>query len=197
MNTVSEEGIAKINTTSKLVLRKRGDSAVEFYNAANRLYALRFIEVAVIGGHRVLYFLLRLAEGKRGGAPDKETGRMIVAVITQYLDEHPDDLVCYCHRDNAESDAANRIFHLWARANRDLLNGRVSYFDGTGHNAGGQGLHFMVIHHLACKDSAELNAFILANSDDFAASVREQIVLLGELEEKKLHELCDALGSAP
>ena len=27
-NTVSEEGIAKINATSTLVLRKRGDSAV-------------------------------------------------------------------------------------------------------------------------------------------------------------------------
>ena len=30
-----------INTNSKLVLRRRGDSAVEFYNAANRLYTLR------------------------------------------------------------------------------------------------------------------------------------------------------------
>ena len=53
MNTVSEEGIAKINTMSKLVLRRRGDSAVEFYNAASRLYVLHFIEVAEIGGHRV------------------------------------------------------------------------------------------------------------------------------------------------
>ena len=52
MNTVSEEGIAKINTMSKLVLRRRGDSAVEFYNAASRLYVLHFIEVAEIGGHR-------------------------------------------------------------------------------------------------------------------------------------------------
>ena len=43
---------------------------MEFYNAANRLYVLHFIEVAEIGGHRVLYFMLRLVEGKRGGAPD-------------------------------------------------------------------------------------------------------------------------------
>ena len=40
MNTVSEEGIAKINATSKLVL----------YNDAQRLYVLHFIEVAEIGG---------------------------------------------------------------------------------------------------------------------------------------------------
>ena len=53
MNSVSEEGIAKINATSRLVLRKRGDSAVEFYNDAQRLYVLHFIEVAEIGGHRV------------------------------------------------------------------------------------------------------------------------------------------------
>ena len=69
MNTVSEEGIAKINATSRLVLRKRGDSAVEFYNDAQRLYVLHFIEVAEIGGHRVMYLMTRLADGKRGRAP--------------------------------------------------------------------------------------------------------------------------------
>ena len=184
MNTVSEEGIAKINTISKLVLRKRGDSAVEFYNAASRLYVLHFIEVAEIGSHRVLYFVLRLADGKRGGAPDKEVGRMIVAVITQYLEEHPDDLVCYCHSDNPLTNAINRIFHLWARSNSDITDGRVTFFDGAGHHAEGCGLHFMVIHHLKCQDIAELKAYILENSDAFAASVREQIILLHEIEEK-------------
>jgi len=43
LNTLSEEGIAKINTASRLVLRRKGDSAVEFYNAANRFYVFRFI----------------------------------------------------------------------------------------------------------------------------------------------------------
>ena len=61
---------------------------MEFYNAAGRLYVLHFIEVAEMGNHRVFYFMLRLADGKRGGTPDKEVGRMIVAVITQYLAEH-------------------------------------------------------------------------------------------------------------
>jgi hypothetical protein len=192
LNTVSDEGIAKINTTSKLVLRKRGDSAVEFYNAANRLYTLRFVEVAEMGSHRVLYFLLRLADGKRGGAPDKEMGRMVVAVITQYLEEHPDELVCYCHSDNYSTNAINRIFHLWARSNRDVIDGKVTSFDGAGHNAEGHGLHFMVIHHLRCKDIAELKTYIQENCDEFAASVREQIVLLHEIEDK-LHESDDAV----
>ena len=165
----------------------RGDSAVEFYNAANRLYVLHFIEVAEMGSHRVLYFMLRLVDGKRGGAPDKEVGRMIVAVITQYLEEHPDDLVCYCHYDNPLTNAINRIFHLWARSNQDVIDGRVTSFDGVGHNAEGEGLHFMVIHHLTCKDIAQLKACILEDSDAFAASVREQIILLHRIEEKK-HE---------
>ena len=166
------------------MLRRRGDSAVEFYNAAGRLYVLHFIEVAEIGSHRVLYFVLRLADGKHGGAPDKEVGRMIVAVITQYLEEHPDDLVCYCHSDNPLTNAINRIFHLWARSNSDITDGRVTFFDGAGHNAEGFGLHFMVIHHLQCQDIAELKAYILENSDAFAASVREQIILLHHIEEK-------------
>ena len=186
MNTVSEEGIAEINTLSKLVLRKRGDSAVEFYNTANRLYVLRFIEVAEMGGHRVLYFYLNLAEGKRGGAPDKEVGRMIVAVITQYLEEHPDDLVCYCHYDNVLSDALNRIFHLWARSYQDVIGGKVTCFDGTGHNHEGRGLHFMVIHHLRCKDIAGLKTYILENSDAFATTVKEQILLLLDIKEQML-----------
>ena len=175
----------------KLVLRKRGDSAVEFYNAANRLYVLHFIEVAEMGGHRVLYFLLRLADGKRGGAPDKEVGRMIVAVITQYLEEHPDELVCYCHA-NPLTNAINRIFHLWARSNSDITDGRVTSFDGTGQHTKGWGLHFTVIHHLKCKGIAELKACILENGDAFAASVREQIILLHEIEEK-MHETDDAV----
>ncbi len=178
MNTVSEEGIAKINTLSKLVLRKRGDSAVAFYNAASRLYVLRFIEVAQMGGHRVLYFMLNLAEGKRGGAPDKEVGRMVVAVLTQYLEEHPDELVCYCHYNNVKSNALNRIFHLWERFNQDVIDGKITFFDGAGHNHEGIGLHFMVIHHRKCKDSAKLKAYILENSDAFATNIREQIVLL-------------------
>ena len=76
MNTVSEEGIAKINATSKLVLRSRGDAAVEFYNDAQRLYVLHFIEVVEIGGHRVMYLMTRLADdipssdgGDAGGEP--------------------------------------------------------------------------------------------------------------------------------
>ena len=165
---------------------------MEFYNAAGRLYVLHFIEVAQMGSHRVLYFLLRLVDGKRGGAPDKEVGRMIVSVITQYLEEHPDDLVCYCHSDNPLTNAIDRIFHLWARSNTDLIDGRVTFFDGAGHNADGLGLHFMVIHHLTCKDIAELKAYILENSDAFATSVREQIILLHRIEEK-MHESDDAV----
>ena len=90
---------------------------MEFYNAASRLYVLHFVRGAGMGSHRVLCFWLNLAGGKRGGAAGKEVGRMIVAVITQYLEEHPDDLVCYCHYDNPLTNAINRIFHLWARSN--------------------------------------------------------------------------------
>ena len=115
---------------------------MEFYNAAGRLYVLHFIEVAEMGSHRVLYFWLNLAEGKRDGAADKEVGRMIVAVITQYLEEHPDDLLCFCHYDNDMTLAIDRIFHLWARSNQDVLEGRVTFFDGAGHHTEGLGLHF-------------------------------------------------------
>lgn len=186
MNTISDERIAKINASSKLILKRRGDAAVEFYNAANRLYVLQFVEVAEMGSHRVLYFMLRLAEGERGGAPDRDTGRMIIAVIAQYLDEHPDDLVCYCHPDNAMSLAANRIFHLWARVHQELLDAcSVTIFDGVGHDAEkNQGLHFTVIYNQNCQDIAELKNYILENSDEFAASVREQIVLLHDIELK-------------
>ena len=185
MNTVSEEGIARINTFSKLVLKRRGDSAVEFLNAANRLYVLHFVEVAEIGDHRVMYFMLRLAEGKRGGPADVEVGRMIVAIIVEYLKEHPDDLVCYCHVDNYLTNAINRIFHTWARDNRDLIDDYCSFFDGRG-RSDNIGLHFMVIYNLACEDIAALKAFIQENSDDFAACVREQIALLHDIE-KDLH----------
>ncbi len=184
LNTISDEGIANINTLTKLVLKRRGDSAIEFLNAANRLYVLHFIEVAEIGGHRVVYFLLRLAEGKRGGPADKEAGRMIVAIIVEYLKEHPDELVCYCHSDNAPSIAINRIFHLWARNNSDIIDGYCSFFDGTGHDADKRSLHFMVIYNLACEDITELKASLQENSDDFAVCVREQIVLLHHIEDK-------------
>ena len=187
MNTVSEEGIAKINTMSKLVLRRRGDSAVEFYNAASRLYVLHFIEVAEIGGHRVMYVMIRLADGKRGGAPDKEVGRMIVAVILQYLEDHTDELVCFSHADNPRSNATNRIFHLWARSNRDLFDGKATFFEGAGHNAEGKGMHFMVMYLLKCQEIAELKAFIQENCDEFSVAVREQIVLLHDFEDK-MHE---------
>ena len=160
---------------------------MEFYNAAGRLYVLHFIEVAEMGSHHVFYFWLNLAKGKRGGVFDKEMGRMIVAVLAQYLEEHPDDLLCYCHYDNDTTLAIDRIFHLWARFNQDVFEGRATFFDGAGHHAEGHGLHFMVIHHLHCKDITELKSYILENSDAFATCIREQIELLIDIKEQ-MHE---------
>ena len=128
---------------------------MEFYNAASRLYVLHFIEVAEMGNHRVLYFMLNLADGKRGGAE--------------------------------MTHAINRIFHLWARSNQDVIDGKVTFFDGAGHHAEGHGLHFMVIHHLKCKDIAQLKTYILENSDAFATCIREQIELLIDIKEQ-MHE---------
>ena len=88
------------------------------------------------------------------------------------------------HHHADQNHAIDRIFHLWARANRDLIDGKVTHFDGTGHNAEGLGLHFMVMHHLHCQDIAKLKAYILENSDAFATSVREQIVLLMDIKEQ-------------
>lgn len=93
--------------------------------------------------------------------------------------------------DNRLSNALNRIYHLWARSNKDLFDGRAAFFDGAGHDAEGHGLHFMVMYHLDCEDIAELKTFILENSDEFAVTVREQIVLLHDMEEK-MHESDDA-----
>ena len=185
LNTISDEGIAKINTTTQLVLKRRGDSAVEFYNAANRLYVLHFIEVAEIGEHRVLYYELRLAEGKRGGPPDKEAGQMFLAILKQYLEEHPNDLVCFCHADNPISNAINRIFHLWARANKALYEGQYDYIEGVGRDVENNGLHYMVMYNMTCKDIAGLKAFIQENSNEFAVTVREQINLLHDIEKKQ------------
>jgi hypothetical protein len=165
---------------------------VEFYNAANRLYVLHFIEVAEMGSHHVFYFWLNLAKGKRGGVFDKEMGRMIVAVLAQYLEEHPDDLLCYCHYDNDTTLAIDRIFHLWARSNHDVMDGRATFFDGAGHHTEGFGLHFMVIHHLHCKDITELKSYILENSDVFATCIREQVDLFLNIE-KQIHESDNAV----
>jgi hypothetical protein len=131
LNTVSEEITAIIDTTSKLVLKKRGDSAVEFTNAANRLYIHDFIELAEIGCHRVLFSLLRLSNGKRRGTADKDKGRMVVAMITQYPEGHHDKLF-FCQSNNCMTNAINRIFHLWARSNWNMIDDRVTYFDGAG-----------------------------------------------------------------
>ena len=98
----------------------------------------------------------------------------------------------YCHADSDQNYAIDRIFHLWARSNQDVIDGRVTSFDGTGQHTKGWGLHFTVIHHLGCKDIAELKACILENGDAFAASVREQIILLHTIEEK-VHESDDAV----
>ncbi len=165
---------------------------MEFYNAANRLYVLHFIEVAEMGSHHVFYFWLNLAKGKRGGVFDKEMGRMIVAVLAQYLEEHPDDLLCYCHYDNDTTLAIDRIFHLWARSNHDVMDGRATFFDGAGHHTEGFGLHFMVIHHLHCKDITELKSYILENSDVFATCIREQVDLFLNIE-KQIHESDNAV----
>ena len=188
MNTLSDEGIAQINASSRLVLRRQGDYAVEFLNAAGRLYVLYFIELVEMGDHRVFYFWLRLAEGKRGGAADKDTGRMIVSIISQYLEEHPDDLVCYCHFDNDGSNAINRIFHLWARTNKDVFDGKISFFDGVGKDAQGKGLHFMVIYHMNCRDLAELKATIQESSSEFAVAIREQLNLLRDVKLEQLEK---------
>ena len=91
--------------------------------------------MAEIGDHRVMYLATRLAEGERGGAPDKEVGRMIAMVTLQYLEENPDEMVCFCHADNRLSRCGylisyekfgNRKKYCIFAAGNLSLKGRVS-----------------------------------------------------------------------
>jgi hypothetical protein len=98
-NKISPEGIEHINSKSTLFLKNPGGSGFEFRNKAGRLYRLWFVETMTIGSHRFFYFILWHIEGKLGGATDAEMGRMFVAIIVQFLKEHPNDLVYFCHTD--------------------------------------------------------------------------------------------------
>ena len=179
-NTISPEGIEYINSISTLVLKDHGDSGVEFRNKAGSLYRLWFIETMTIGSHRVFYFILWHIEGKLGGAADAEMGRMFVAIIVQFLKEHPNDLVYFCHKDNLHTWALHKIFLRWAHANQDLYEGRIGFYEGAGRNHDNENMHFIIFHTFACEDMEELKAFILENGNEFANCSYEQMDLLVE-----------------
>ena len=179
-NTISPEGIEYINSISTLVLKDHGDSGVEFHNKAGSLYRLWFIETMTIGSHRVFYFILWHIEGKLGGAADAEMGRMFVAIIVQFLKEHPNDLVYFCHKDNLHTWALHKIFLRWAHANQDLYEGRIGFYEGAGRNHDNENMHFIIFHTFACEDMEELKAFILENGNEFANCSYEQMDLLVE-----------------
>jgi hypothetical protein len=179
-NTISPEGIEYINSISTLVLKDHGDSGVEFRNKAGSLYRLWFIETMTIGSHRVFYFILWHIEGKLGGAADAEMGRMFVAIIAQFLKEHPNDLLYFCHKDNLHTWALHKIFLRWAHANQDLYEGRMGFFEGAGRNHDNENMHFIIFHTFACEDMEELKAFILENDNEFANCSYEQMDLLVE-----------------
>jgi hypothetical protein len=179
-NTISPEGIEYINSISTLVLKDHGDSGVEFHNKAGSLYRLWFVETMTIGSHRVFYFILWHIEGKLGGAADAEMGRMFVAIIVQFLKEHPNDLVYFCHKDNLHTWALHKIFLRWAHANQDLYEGRIGFYEGAGRNHDNENMHFIIFHTFACEDMEELKAFILENGNEFANCSYEQMDLLVE-----------------
>ena len=136
-----------------------------------------------IGDHRVLCFVLLHLEGERRPSVDEETGRMVVKVITQYLVEHTNDLLCFSHYDTPMAYALFRLFHRWARVHQDVHASIVEWFDGKGQSPDGRGLHFMVMHHTTCDDAAELKSFILEHQDEFASSARKQMNLFTEAAE--------------
>ena len=179
-NTISPEGIEYINSISTLVLKDHGGNGVEFRNKAGSLYRLWFIETMTIGSHRVFYFILWHIEGKLGGAADAEMGRMFVAIIVQFLKEHPNDLLYFCHKDNLHTWALHKIFLRWAHANQDLYEGRMGFFEGAGRNHDNENMHFIIFHTFACEDMEELKAFILENGNEFANCSYEQMDLLVE-----------------
>ena len=82
----------------------------------------------------VFYFILWYVEGKLSGVADAEMGRMFVAIIAQFLKEHPNDLVYFCHTDSLRSWALHKIFLRWAHDNQDLGEGRMGFFEGAGRN---------------------------------------------------------------
>lgn len=179
-NTISPEGIEYINSILPLVLKDHGGNGVEFCNKAGSLYRLWFIETMTIGSHRVFYFILWHIEGKLGGAADAEMGRMFVAIIAQFLKEHPNDLVYFCHKDNLHTWALHKIFLRWAHANQDLYEGRMGFFEGAGRNHDNENMHFIIFHTFACEDMEELKVFILENGNEFANCSYEQMDLLVE-----------------
>ena len=137
-----------------------------------------------IGSHRVFYFILWHIEGKLGGAADAELGRMFVAIIVQFLKEHPNDLLYFCHKDNLHTWALHKIFLRWAHANQDLYEGRMGFFEGAGRNHDNENMHFIIFHTFACEDMEELKAFILENGNEFANCSYEQMNLLLEKAEE-------------
>ena len=179
-NTISPEGIGYINSISTLVLKDQGNSGVEFRTKGGRLYRLWFVETMTIGSHRVFYFILWYIEGKLSGVADAEMGRMFVAIIAQFLKEHPNDLVYFCHRDSLRSWALHKIFLRWAHDNQDLGEGRMGFFEGAGRNHDNNNMHFIIFHTFACEDVEELKAFILENGNEFANCSYEQMNLLLE-----------------
>lgn len=185
-HNLSAEGIAKINAAMPLQLESHGDLGVVFRNKAGREHALYFVEVMEVGDHKVLYFLLTLLSGERGGKADKETGRMIVSVIVQYLQEHPNYLLCYSHADNNVSNALRRVFHRWMNENSDLFQGKVEWFEGTDIHDKDSNFHFMVMMNSQCSDKAMLKEFILENKYEFAMTVKNQMNLFWEIKEENI-----------
>ncbi len=183
-HNLSAEGIANINATMPLLLKSHGDYGVVFRNKVGREYALYFVEVMEVGVHKVFYFLLTLKSGQRGGLADKETGRMIVSVIVQYLQEHPDYLLCYSHADNSNSNALRRLFHRWMNENSDVFHGNTEWFESTDIKDQNNSFHFMVMMNSQCSDKAMLKEFILENSYEFAMTVKKQMNLFWEIKRK-------------
>ena len=105
---------------------------------------------------------------------------MFVAIIAQFLKEHPNDLVYFCHKDSLRSWALHKIFLRWAHDNQDLGEGRMGFFEGAGRNHDNENMHFIIFHTFACEDMEELKVFILENGNEFANCSYEQMDLLVE-----------------
>ena len=106
--------------------------------------------------------------------------------LVQYLQEHPNYLLCYSHADNNVSNALRRVFHRWMNENSDLFQGKVEWFEGTDIHDKDSNFHFMVMMNSQCSDKAMLKEFILENKYEFAMTVKNQMNLFWEIKEENI-----------
>lgn len=163
-----------INEHSPYEVTVENERMLNFTTDSGKTMGCGFVRYVTLGCHTFNYFYFNLEQGLRGGEFDHKMAQTTTLIIRSFLNEHPDDVVFFCHQHQKHTAGLLRIFTHWCNVYKEQHKEDQSgmlYLEGK--NRKDERYHAVFFIGDGCSEREELIEALREQIDDLIGTFRE------------------------